>query len=153
MGEIRLRSRIFRPSIIGSKDRGRKSHDWKVTEEWVSLFKINLWMRDSSTWIVIGSVSPRSLILKVILPVQSSRLFEYDFGWKLSNNCHAKFFSGAHILRNSSSQKKSAESSRMCSRIQGHSAREIDAMAGQFAFEIKLGFLIINIRKWHGHFG
>lgn len=25
--------------------------------------------------------------------------------------------------------------------------REIDAMAGQFAFEIKLGFLIINIRK------
>ena len=47
------------------------------------------------------------------------------------------------------SEAKSAESSR----IQGHSAREIDAMAGQFAFEIKLGFLIINIRKWHGHFG
>ena len=65
---------------------------------------------------------------------------------------HAKNFSGAHILRNSSSQKKSAESSRMFSRIQGHSAREIDAMAGQFAFEIKFGFLIINIRKWHKHF-
>lgn len=51
------------------------------------------------------------------------------------------------------SEAKSAESSRMFSRIQVHSAREIDAMAGQFAFEIKLGFLIINILKWHGHFG
>ena len=35
----------------------------------------------------------------------------------------------------------------MFSRIQ----REIDAMAGQFAFEIKFGFLIINIRKWNKH--
>ena len=54
------------------------------------------------------------------------------------------------IQRNSSSpnQPNSAEFSRMFSRIQ----REIDAMAGQFAFEIKFGFLIINIRKWHKHF-